>query len=86
MGKVIAGLLMAGALLFTSMSALAHHGNAAYDPKKVTVKGTVTAWVWSNPHSLLKFDANGDKGDVVHWVRSHPIEFAIYPEGNTRLD
>ena len=48
---------------------LAHHGNAAYDTdKKVTVKGTVTQWVWSNPHCLLQFDVTDDGGHVVHWI------------------
>ena len=60
--------LLAAFLLFASIPASAHHGNAAYDLKKITVKATVTAWVWSNPHSILKFDVKNDKGDVVHWV------------------
>jgi hypothetical protein len=32
------------------------------------VKATVTAWIWSNPHTILKFDATDDKGNVVHWI------------------
>ena len=47
----------------------AHHGTAAFEnDKKVTVKGTVTEWLWSNPHCLLQFDVKGDDGKVVHWV------------------
>jgi uncharacterized protein DUF6152 len=47
----------------------AHHGNAAYDYEKtVTVKGTVTAWIFANPHSLMKLDAADDKGNLQHWV------------------
>ena len=46
----------------------AHHGNAAYEAKTVTLKGTVTAWLWTNPHVLLKFDVKDDGGNVVHWV------------------
>jgi hypothetical protein len=53
---------------FVSSSAFAHHGNASYDSKEVTVKATVTAWIWSNPHTILKFDATDDKGNVVHWI------------------
>jgi hypothetical protein len=64
----MAGLFAAMALLFISGSAFAHHGNAAYDLKTVTVKATVTAWIWSNPHTILKFDAMDEKGNVVHWV------------------
>lgn len=55
-------------LLIVTVPVLAHHGNAAYDNKTLTVKGTVTAWVWTNPHSFLKFDAKDDKGNVVHWL------------------
>jgi hypothetical protein len=66
--KVVVALLAALALLFVSGSAFAHHGNSAYDLKTVTVKATVTAWVWSNPHSILKFDATDDKGNVLHWL------------------
>jgi hypothetical protein len=56
------------ALLIASGSLFAHHGNAAYDSRTVTVKGTVTAWVWTNPHTFLKFDAKDEKGNVVHWL------------------
>lgn len=46
----------------------AHHGNAAYEAKTITLKGTVTAWLWTNPHVLLKFDVKDDGGNVAHWV------------------
>ena len=47
----------------------AHHGTAAFEnEKKVTLKGTVTEWLWSNPHCLLQFDVKGDDGKVVHWI------------------
>jgi hypothetical protein len=48
---------------------VAHHGGAAYDgDKRVTVKGTVTDWLWSNPHCILQLDTTGDGGQVTHWV------------------
>ena len=31
-------------------------------------KGTVTEWIWANPHCFLKFDVKSDNGDLVHWV------------------
>lgn len=47
----------------------AHHGTATYDiDKKVTVNGTVTKWVWSNPHCVILMDATDESGQVVHWV------------------
>lgn len=47
----------------------AHHGNAAYDAdKSYIVKGTVTDFVWSNPHVFVKVDVKDDKGNVTHWI------------------
>jgi hypothetical protein len=54
--------------LTTSLPLFAHHGNAIYEVKTVTLKGTVTAWLWTNPHVLLKLDVKDESGNVVHWV------------------
>ena len=59
--------LLAGLLAF-SVSLFAHHGNASYENKEVTIKGTVTKWLWTNPHSFLLLDVTDDTGKVVHWV------------------
>lgn len=59
------------ALVFIAIAApvFAHHGNSNFDiDKKLTLKGTVTEWVWANPHCWLKFDAADEKGNVVHWI------------------
>lgn len=56
-------------LLAVSVPLLAHHGNAAYDAEKtVTVKGTVTGYVWANPHVFVKLDSKDDSGNVAHWI------------------
>ena len=56
-------------LLTVSVPLFAHHGNAAYDADKmVTVKGTVTDYVWSNPHVFIKLEGKDDSGNVVHWI------------------
>ena len=55
----------------------AHHGTAGYDmEKELTMKATVTQWLWANPHCFLKFDATDEKGDVTHWAAevSNPID------------
>jgi hypothetical protein len=63
----IAGVLV-GVVAF-SAPLFAHHGAASFDSgKTVTVKGTVTEYVWSNPHVLVKVDAKDDSGNVAHWV------------------
>jgi hypothetical protein len=56
-------------LLAFCMSAFAHHGNAAYDYEKtITIKGTVTEYIWANPHVFLKLDAKDDSGTIQHWL------------------
>jgi len=65
------GVLIFGSLLLFLLligPAFAHHGNAAYDTKTVVVKGIVTEWKWTNPHTILKFDAKDESGNVVHWL------------------
>jgi hypothetical protein len=56
-------------LLLVSAPLIAHHGAAALDTgKEVTLKGTVTEWIWSNPHCFLQFDAKDDTGTVRNWA------------------
>lgn len=60
---------LAAIVLTLSVPLFAHHGNAALDVgKKVTIKGTVTEWLWANPHCWLKVDVKDDSGKVVNWV------------------
>src|SRR4030095_3024830 len=51
--------------ILASATLAAHHGNASFDTsKQVTLKGTVTEWIWANPHCFLKIDAMDDTGSV----------------------
>jgi hypothetical protein len=60
--------LLAGPLAVCS-PVLAHHGAAAYVDKIVVLKdATVTKFLWSNPHSIVLFDAKDDAGNVTHWA------------------
>ena len=63
-------VIVAVGVLFVSVPMGAHHSNAAFDVEKtVTLQGTVTEWLWSNPHCLLQFDVKDRNGKVVqHWV------------------
>jgi len=60
---LITSFLLAGIPLF------AHHGTGvAYDTEKtVNLKGTVTEWIWANPHCGILFDVTDEKGAVEHW-------------------
>jgi len=49
--------------------AFAHHGNSAYDEQaRVPIKGTVTEFVWTNPHSQIYLDVKDKSGKIVHWA------------------
>jgi hypothetical protein len=66
--KILFDILGAAALLLVSVPLLAHHGTAALDTgKEITLKGTVSEWIWSNPHCFLKFSANDDTGGMRNW-------------------
>jgi hypothetical protein len=61
--------LLVAAFFAASLPLLAHHGGIAYDTSKtVTVKGTVTQYIWANPHVFLKVDMKDDSGNLVHWA------------------
>jgi len=62
---VIAVLL----LLSLEGSAYAHHGFVSWFDmsRSVTVKGTVTGYDWTNPHSYIYLDVKNEKGAVEEW-------------------
>jgi hypothetical protein len=68
--RQIARITVSLALLGAFSGALyAHHGNAAYESaKEVSIQGTVTEWLWANPHCFLKVDVKNVDGNVQHWV------------------
>ncbi len=61
------------ALLILVVAALpqatfAHHSFAMFDAvKEVILKGTVTEFQWTNPHTWIELDVTDDKGKTVHW-------------------
>ena len=66
---LLGGVIAAIEVLLVSVPLIAHHGAAALDTgKEITLKGTVTEWIWSNPHCFLKFDAKDDTGAVRNWA------------------
>ena len=62
-------LLLTLSVPLVAIPLFAHHGTAAsYDAtKSVTLTGTVTEFVFSNPHAQLYFDVKDSAGKVVHW-------------------
>ena len=69
MKAVKASFVLATLLFFICSPLLAHHGTgASYDStKEVTLTGTVTDFVWKNPHAQIYFDVKGQDGKLVSW-------------------
>ena len=67
-GKFLMCVALGIGVSIFSLPLFAHHGAAAYDMgKSVILKGTVTQWVWANPHCILQLDVTDDHGQVVQW-------------------
>jgi len=67
--KVAKSFTFVMSLLAVCGSLSAHHGNSAYDEKHpITIMGTVTEFVWSNPHCQIYLDGKDDKGNVAKWA------------------
>ena len=60
---LVVGILMVCGVTF------AHHGQSVYDENNpIVLRGTVTSFLWANPHCLVNLDVKDDKGSVVHWI------------------
>jgi hypothetical protein len=63
-------LLAAVMALGLSSAAWSHHSHAMFDhATRVTVTGTVTEFVYRNPHGFLYIDVKQDNGETMnYWV------------------
>lgn len=68
MTRLLRATVLLLVLLAGSTPLLAHHGNASYEIKTVTIKGKVAQWLWTNPHSFLMVDVTDENGAVVRWI------------------
>jgi len=67
--KLLGVFLTAAGLLVASTPSFAHPGTASFDTTRdLILKGTVTDWIWANPHCFLKFDAMDETGTVRNWA------------------
>lgn len=62
-------LILAGCFAALAVPAAAHHSFAMFDQTKtVTLKGKVTEFQWTNPHSFIELDAPNAQGASEHWA------------------
>jgi Family of unknown function (DUF6152) len=74
-------------LLLTTMRASAHHAfGAEYDEnRRVTVSGTVTKFIWTNPHAWLYIDRK-DESKVTIWSFEMGSPAGLTSRGWTRTE
>jgi hypothetical protein len=81
-------LLLAVGLLLAAAAAptWAHHGFAAeFDQNRpLKLKGTVTKWEVTNPHSWIHMDVKGEDGKVVSWMIEGGSPNNLYRLGFTK--
>ena len=67
-------LLVVGAIgvLAAAGPSFAHHAWPVDRTKEVTVKGTVTAYTWSDPHVMIVLDVTTPEGRVEKWEVGGP--------------
>jgi hypothetical protein len=82
----LSGILVVVALSAVSATSVAaHHGSASFDTsRQVTLKGTVTEWIWANPHCFLKVDAMDGTGGVRNWALETQNPTAMTQRGWSR--
>ena len=64
--------------------AVAHHARSAYASEDVTLEGTVTDFIWRNPHAQLVFEVTGADGEVVEWRGEYSSVTSMMAAGMTR--
>ena len=67
--KLVMGISVGVLGLMIPISAVAHHGYAAYDETKtISLKGKVIEFELANPHSTMSFEVKDEHGKVETWV------------------
>jgi Family of unknown function (DUF6152) len=69
--RAMKNLLLAVTILLLAAPVVAHHGSAiSYETqleKAITMKGTVTEFVWKNPHCYILYNVKDANGKLIEW-------------------
>lgn len=60
------------AMLVAASPSFAHHAWPVNRSTQVTVKGTVTAYTWANPHVMIGLDVAAADGTIEKWEVGGP--------------
>ena len=67
--KLFAVLVVAGVLLAVAAQIFAHHAEVVYDTSRtITLTGTVTKFLLTNPHGTIHFQVKDEQGQVEDWI------------------
>ena len=59
-------------LVFSAVPLSAHHSWPVNTSRLVTVKGTVVAFAWENPHPMITLEVRADDGTPEKWMIGGP--------------
>src|SRR5262250_997717 len=76
---VVALALVSGAVALS-----AHHSWPVSRGQLVTVKGTVTAFAWENPHPMITLEVQTDDGKMEKWLVGGPAINRMEANGWTK--
>jgi multidrug efflux pump subunit AcrA (membrane-fusion protein) len=91
MRRFFLGMLLGGSALLAVGRALAHHSFAAtyFVDREITVEGTLTQFMFRNPHSFVKLIAPDATGQMQTWsvewgggaqlTQAHVTRFTLKP-------
>lgn len=81
----IAYAAVAACALLVGFEAGAHHSAVAFDQENtVTVSGSVTRFVWRNPHMAINMEVEDASGDTVLWKIEGPGTTVLSRQGFNR--
>jgi hypothetical protein len=86
MRKSISLLILGAGLAATGAPVWAHHAFAAeFDDKRpISLRGTVTRWEVSNPHSWIHLSVKDKDGNVAEWMIEGGSPNALFRLGFTK--
>ena len=76
--------LVAVAILAAASPVFAHHSWPVNLSQLVTVKGTVTEFMWANPHPMITIEVRTNDGGIEKWLIGGPAINRMEANGWTK--
>ena len=72
------------ALVSAAVPLTAHHSWPVSNSQLVTVKGTVTEFMWENPHPMITLEVRNNDGGIEKWLVGGPAINRMEANGWTK--